>query len=71
MLVFELSSSDSVDVVCPPDSTDLASAELSMPRRSVPSDTHWHHKLEAAQNAIFCKEVFAQVKTHLFNVAFC
>ena len=54
-------------MVCPPDSTDLASAELSMPRRSVPSDTHWHHKLEAAQNAIFCKEVFAQVKTLLFK----
>ncbi|KAI0208048.1 Mediator of RNA polymerase II transcription subunit 17 [Lamellibrachia satsuma] len=43
------------------DSTDLASAELSLPRRSVPSDTHWQHKLEAAQNAIFCKEVFAQL----------
>ena len=43
---------------------DLASAELSLPNNftgSVPAGAHWQRKLEAAQNVIFCKEVFAQV----------
>lgn len=43
---------------------DLASAELSLPNNltgSVPAGAHWQRKLEAAQNVIFCKEVFAQL----------
>jgi len=32
---------------------------------TVPSDAPWPRKLEAAQNVIFCKEVFAQVSSRI------
>lgn len=47
------------------DPLDIATADLTIPQRLAPgtvsSDTNWSRKLEAAQNVIFCKEVFAQV----------
>ena len=50
------------------DSTDLASAELNLHgyiSGSPALDGRWQMKLEAAQNVIFCKEVFSQVsQTH-------
>ena len=47
------------------DCTELGSVELKFPGTlggSVPTDAHWQRKLENAQNVIFCKEVFAQVR---------
>ncbi|XP_074660283.1 mediator of RNA polymerase II transcription subunit 17-like [Tubulanus polymorphus] len=46
------------------ESQDVASAMLKIPTNlesSVPSDASWQHKLESAQNVIFCKELFAQL----------
>ena len=45
---------------------DLTSAILRSPDglAKCPSDAHWQAKLEAAQNVLFCKELFAQVITH-------
>ena len=42
---------------------DLTSAILRLPDglARYPSDAHWQTKLEAAQNVLFCKELFAQV----------
>ena len=44
---------------------DLTSAILRIPDglAKYPSDAHWQTKLEAAQNVLFCKELFAQVNT--------
>ena len=45
------------------ESMDLTSAILRLPDglARYPSDAHWQTKLEAAQNVLFCKELFAQV----------
>lgn len=43
------------------DSTDLASAELNLSGNISGSESNWKMKLEAAQNVLFCKEVFSQV----------
>jgi len=44
---------------------DIATADIGLSSQmtavTVPSDAPWPRKLEAAQNVIFCKEVFAQV----------
>ena len=46
---------------------DVATAYLTLSQRlspgTVPTNAHWSRKLEAAQNVIFCMEVFAQVWT--------
>lgn len=45
------------------DKTDLTSAILRMPSDLGPVHTgpHWQQKLQAAQNVLFCKEIFSQV----------
>jgi len=47
------------------DQLDIATADVGLSHQmtavTVPSDAPWPRKLEAAQNVIFCKEVFAQV----------
>ena len=46
---------------------DIATADIGLSHQmtavTVPSDAPWPRKLEAAQNVIFCKEVYAQVVT--------
>ena len=52
------------------DNTDLSRVDLTLPTDisgTVPSDAHWQRKLEAAQNVIFCKEVFQQVCPNVEN----
>ena len=51
------------------DSMDLTSAILRIPDGlgRYPSDAHWQAKLEAAQNVLFCKELFAQVSTDFLH----
>jgi len=50
------------------DQLDIATADVGLSHQmtagTVPSDAPWPRKLEAAQNVIFCKEVFAQVRCH-------
>ena len=48
---------------------DLTSAILRIPDGlgRYPSDAHWQAKLEAAQNVLFCKELFAQVSTDFLH----
>lgn len=47
------------------DQLDITTADACLSHRvtygTVPADAPWPRKLEAAQNVIFCKEVFAQV----------
>jgi len=47
------------------DQLDIATADVCLSHQvtamTVPTDAPWPRKLEAAQNVIFCKEVFAQV----------
>ena len=49
------------------DQLDIATADVGLSHQmtavTVPADAPWPRKLEAAQNVIFCKEVFAQVST--------
>ncbi|XP_057656069.1 mediator of RNA polymerase II transcription subunit 17 [Diorhabda carinulata] len=53
-----------IEVLCQKDQEDLCSANLCMlgsgPPPSNP-DMHWQQKLEAAQNVLFCKELFNQL----------
>ena len=52
-------------IACVVDQLDIATADIGLSHQvtavSVPADAPWPRKLEAAQNVIFCKEVFAQV----------
>ena len=45
------------------ENTTIGSADLEMPGGGgrLPPTAHWQRKLEAAQNVIFCKELFAQL----------
>lgn len=46
------------------DQEDLCSANISLLNNSAHSsnaDMHWQQKLEAAQNVLFCKELFSQL----------
>lgn len=46
------------------DQEDLCSANISLLNSSANSsnaDMHWQQKLEAAQNVLFCKELFSQL----------
>ncbi|KAI5745058.1 hypothetical protein M8J76_007845 [Diaphorina citri] len=51
-------------VLCQKDQEDLCSASINLlgssPSTANP-DMHWQQKLEAAQNVLFCKELFAQL----------
>ncbi|XP_060605410.1 mediator of RNA polymerase II transcription subunit 17-like isoform X2 [Ruditapes philippinarum] len=59
----EGSSYVQVEVKCVPESMDLMTATLRVPDGfgRYPSDAHWQTKLEAAQNVLFCKELFSQL----------
>ncbi|XP_053374505.1 mediator of RNA polymerase II transcription subunit 17-like isoform X2 [Mercenaria mercenaria] len=59
----EGSSYVQVEVKCVPESMDLITATLRVPDGfgRYPSDAHWQTKLEAAQNVLFCKELFSQL----------
>ena len=46
------------------DQEDLCSANINLLTSGPPatnSDVHWQQKLEAAQNVLFCKELFNQL----------
>lgn len=50
--------------MCFLDQEDLCSANISLLNSSAHSsntDMHWQQKLEAAQNVLFCKELFSQL----------
>nr|CAI5858896.1 unnamed protein product [Callosobruchus analis] len=53
-----------IEVLCQKDQEDLCSANINLlgsgPPPSNP-DMHWQQKLEAAQNVLFCKELFNQL----------
>ncbi|XP_074032304.1 mediator complex subunit 17 [Leptinotarsa decemlineata] len=53
-----------IEVLCQKDQEDLCSVNLNLlgtgPPPSNP-DMHWQQKLEAAQNVLFCKELFNQL----------
>ncbi|KAI4497962.1 hypothetical protein M0802_006786 [Mischocyttarus mexicanus] len=53
-----------IEVLCQKDQEDLCSANISLLNSSAHSsntDMHWQQKLEAAQNVLFCKELFSQL----------
>lgn len=53
-----------IEVLCQKDQEDLCSANISLLNNSAHSsnaDMHWQQKLEAAQNVLFCKELFSQL----------
>lgn len=46
------------------DTETIASGDLTIPLPHgalAQAETHWQQKLEAAQNVLFCKELFSQV----------
>jgi mediator of RNA polymerase II transcription subunit 17 len=53
-----------IEVLCQKDQEDLCSATINLlgsgPTSTNP-DVHWQQKLEAAQNVLFCKELFNQL----------
>nr|CAD7447768.1 unnamed protein product [Timema bartmani] len=53
-----------IEVLCQKDQEDLCSATINLlgsgPTTANP-DVHWQQKLEAAQNVLFCKELFNQL----------
>ncbi|KAL1506556.1 hypothetical protein ABEB36_005897 [Hypothenemus hampei] len=53
-----------IEVLCQKDFEDLCSANINFLGSGAPSsnpDMHWQQKLEAAQNVLFCKELFNQL----------
>ncbi|XP_046418232.1 mediator of RNA polymerase II transcription subunit 17 isoform X1 [Neodiprion virginianus] len=53
-----------IEVLCQKDQEDLCSANISLLNggtNSSNADMHWQQKLEAAQNVLFCKELFSQL----------
>ncbi|XP_075225487.1 mediator complex subunit 17 [Lycorma delicatula] len=53
-----------IQVLCKKDTEDLCSASLNLLGSAMASpipDVHWQQKLEAAQNVLFCKELFNQL----------
>ncbi|XP_043271278.1 mediator of RNA polymerase II transcription subunit 17 [Venturia canescens] len=53
-----------IEVLCQKDQEDLCSANINLLNSSTNSsnaDMHWQQKLEAAQNVLFCKELFSQL----------
>jgi len=67
--VIELIVASGVDLL------DITAADVGLSHQvtavPVPADAPWPRKLEAAQNVIFCKEVFAQVCRHVVFVCIC
>ncbi|XP_044748120.1 mediator of RNA polymerase II transcription subunit 17 [Coccinella septempunctata] len=53
-----------IEVICQKDQENLCSANINLLGSGPPSshpDMHWQQKLEAAQNVLFCKELFNQL----------
>ncbi|XP_011865078.1 PREDICTED: mediator of RNA polymerase II transcription subunit 17 isoform X2 [Vollenhovia emeryi] len=53
-----------IEVLCQKDQEDLCNANISLLNSSTNNsnaDMHWQQKLEAAQNVLFCKELFSQL----------
>ncbi|XP_067009669.1 mediator of RNA polymerase II transcription subunit 17 [Anabrus simplex] len=53
-----------IEVLCQKDQEDLCSASINLlgsPPTATNADIHWQQKLEAAQNVLFCKELFNQL----------
>lgn len=53
-----------IEVLCQKDQEDLCSATINLlgsGPTSTNADVHWQQKLEAAQNVLFCKELFNQL----------
>ncbi|CAB0034464.1 unnamed protein product [Trichogramma brassicae] len=54
-----------IEVLCKKDQEALSSANItwlnSGSGNTIDPDTHWQQKLEAAQNVLFCKELFSQL----------
>ncbi|XP_051168629.1 mediator of RNA polymerase II transcription subunit 17 [Leptopilina boulardi] len=53
-----------IEVLCQKDQEDLCSANINLLNSNTTSsnaDMHWQQKLEAAQNVLFCKELFSQL----------
>ncbi|KMQ98286.1 mediator of rna polymerase ii transcription subunit 17 [Lasius niger] len=53
-----------IEVLCQKDHEDLCSANISLLNSNTNNsnaDMHWQQKLEAAQNVLFCKELFSQL----------
>lgn len=54
-----------IEVLCKKDQEQLCSANINWMNNSsgtkIDPDTHWQQKLEAAQNVLFCKELFSQL----------
>lgn len=53
-----------IEVLCQKDQEDLFSAQVNLLGPSpatTNSEIHWQQKLEAAQNVLFCKELFNQL----------
>ncbi|KAL3267576.1 hypothetical protein HHI36_011694 [Cryptolaemus montrouzieri] len=53
-----------IEVLCQKDQENLCSANINLLGSGPPSshpDMHWQQKLEAAQNVLFCKELFNQL----------
>ncbi|XP_043474682.1 mediator of RNA polymerase II transcription subunit 17 [Leptopilina heterotoma] len=53
-----------IEVLCQKDQEDLCSANINLLNSNTTSsnaDIHWQQKLEAAQNVLFCKELFSQL----------
>eukprot|EP00057_Strongylocentrotus_purpuratus_P007459 XP_011661933.1 PREDICTED: mediator of RNA polymerase II transcription subunit 17 isoform X1 [Strongylocentrotus purpuratus] len=58
----DLQGTSYIQVLIQEGQADIASALLQNPSRShVSADAHWQERLEAAQNVLFCKELFAQI----------
>ncbi|KAK7791432.1 hypothetical protein R5R35_014455 [Gryllus longicercus] len=64
MVPSELQGVAYIEVLCQKDQEDLCSASINVlgsgPTATNP-DIHWQQKLEAAQNVLFCKELFNQL----------
>jgi len=60
----ELEGISYIQVTIQKDQGTLCSARLTIPNpppTHTGADTHWHQRLEAAQNVLFCKELFSQL----------
>ncbi|XP_033112199.1 mediator of RNA polymerase II transcription subunit 17-like [Anneissia japonica] len=62
MLPTDLEGTSYIQVIIQIGDADIASTVVSqMSRSKVSADAHWQERLEAAQNVLFCKELFSQI----------
>lgn len=63
----------SIHMTSPEDSISKLNAMLTVPQRLptlVNSSNRWQTKLDAAQNVIYCKELFSQVCNSTINILY-